>query len=114
MKYLTTLEVARELKISKQTLLNWLYARRVAEPPRNKRGYRLWSASRVALVKRMIGEGRIHRKTIVHENGSRDLLPSYAREVRQFLADAGISPDDFFKELARLDARFRKALRKRF
>ena len=34
MKYLTTLEVANELKISKQTLLNWLYAKKVPEPPR--------------------------------------------------------------------------------
>ena len=114
MKYLTTLEVARELKISKQTLLNWLYGRRVPEPPRNSKGYRLWSASRVALVKRMIDEGRIHKKTIVHEKGNREMLPAYAREVRQFLADAGIAPEDFFRQLARLDARFGKALRKRF
>ena len=34
-KYLTTLEVAHELKVSKQTLLNWLYAGKVPEPPRN-------------------------------------------------------------------------------
>ena len=32
MKYLTTLEVARELNVSKQTLLNWLYAKKVPEP----------------------------------------------------------------------------------
>ena len=59
MKYLTTLEVAHELKVSKQTLLNWLYAGKVPEPPRNKKGYRLWSPSRVSLVKRLIGEGRL-------------------------------------------------------
>ena len=83
------------------------------EPPRNKRAIGCGAPSRVALVKRMIAEGRIHRKTIVHQKASRELLPSYAREVRQFLADAGIAPADFFKELSRLDARFRKALRKR-
>jgi len=42
MKYLTTLEVARELNVSKQTLLNWLYAKKVLSP-RNRNGYRLWS-----------------------------------------------------------------------
>ena len=56
MKYLTTLEVAHELDVSKQTLLNWLYAGKVPEPPRNRKGYRLWSPSRVSLVKRLIGE----------------------------------------------------------
>jgi len=33
MKYLTTLEVARELNVSKQTLLNWLYAKKVPSLP---------------------------------------------------------------------------------
>ena len=56
MKYLTTLEVAHELKISKQTLLNWLYSGKVPEPPRNKMGYRLWSPSRVSLVRKLIGD----------------------------------------------------------
>ena len=32
MKYLTTLEVAHELEVSKQTLLNWLYQGKVPEP----------------------------------------------------------------------------------
>ncbi len=41
MKYLTTLEVAHELGVSKQTLLNWLYAGKLPEPPRNKKDYRL-------------------------------------------------------------------------
>jgi excisionase family DNA binding protein len=45
MKYLTTLEVAHELKVSKQTLLNWLYAGKIPEPPRNRKGYR-WSVAR--------------------------------------------------------------------
>ena len=66
MKYLTTLEVAHELKVSKQTLLNWLYAGKIPEPPRNRKGYRLWSPSRVSLVKKMIVEGRLHKRTIVH------------------------------------------------
>ena len=61
MKYLTTLEAAHDLKVSKQTLLNWLYAGKIPEPPRNDRNYRLWSASRVALVKRMIQQGKLHR-----------------------------------------------------
>ena len=38
-------------QVSKQTLLNWLYAGKVPEPPRNRKGYRLWSPSRVSLVK---------------------------------------------------------------
>ena len=33
-KYLTTLEVAHQLAVSKQTLLNWLYDGKVPEPPR--------------------------------------------------------------------------------
>ena len=63
-KYFTTLEVAHELKVSKQTLLNWLYAKKVAEPPRNRSGYRLWSPARVSLVKRLITDGRLHRRTV--------------------------------------------------
>ena len=66
MKYLTTLEVAHDLKVSKQTLLNWLYAGKIPEPPRNRKGYRLWSAARVSLVKRLIREGRLHKRTVVH------------------------------------------------
>ena len=52
MKYLTTLEVARELNVTKQTLLNWLYAKKVAEPPRNRNGHRLWSQARPASARR--------------------------------------------------------------
>ncbi len=101
MKYLTTLEVAHQLKVSKQTVLNWLYAGKVPEPPRNKQGYRLWSEARVALVRRMIDDGRLHKRTVVHQQPSKrpDLLVSYAREVRQFLDDAGIALDAFLKEL---------------
>ena len=59
MKYLTTLEAAHDLKVSKQTLLNWLYAGKIPEPPRNLKGYRLWSESRVDLVKKIIAQGRL-------------------------------------------------------
>ena len=34
---LTTLEVAHELKVSKQTLLNWLYAGKVPSPRGTRR-----------------------------------------------------------------------------
>ena len=66
MKYLTTLEAAHDLKVSKQTLLNWLYAGKIPEPPRNLKGYRLWSESRVTLVKKIIAQGRLHSRTVVH------------------------------------------------
>jgi DNA-binding transcriptional MerR regulator len=104
MKYLTTLEVAHELKVSKQTLLNWLYAGKVPEPPRNRKGYRLWSLSRVSLVKRLIGEGRLHKRTVVHKDPSNrpEVVGEFAREVNQFLRDAKIDLDAFLKELARL------------
>jgi hypothetical protein len=105
MKYLTTLEVAHELKVSKQTLLNWLYAGKVPEPPRNKKGYRLWSPSRLSLVKRLIVEGRLHKRTVVHKEASNrpDVVAEFAREVNQFLRDAKIDPETFLKELARLN-----------
>jgi hypothetical protein len=103
MKYLTTLEVAHELKVSKQTLLNWLYAGKVPEPPRNKKGYRLWSPSRVSLVKRLIGDGRLHKRTVVHKEASkeRDVVAEFAREVNQFLRDGDIDFSVFVKELVR-------------
>jgi DNA-binding transcriptional MerR regulator len=104
MKYLTTLEVAHELKISKQTLLNWLYSGKVPEPPRNKKGYRLWSPSRVSLVKRLIGEGRLHKRTVVHKETSNrpEAVSEFAREVNQFLRDAKIELDAFVREPTRL------------
>jgi hypothetical protein len=110
-KYLTTLEVAHELKISKQTLLNWLYSKKVPEPPRNRRGYRLWSPSRIALVKRLIRDGRLHKRTVLHESAGPEVLSQYAREVTRFLRDAGIGTEDFLRELARMDATFRRGIR---
>jgi len=106
MKYLTTLEVAHELKVSKQTLLNWLYAGKVPEPPRNKKGYRLWSPSRVNLVKRLIVDGRLHKRTVVHKEDSNrpEVVSEFAREVNQFLRDAKIEVEIFLKELGRLNS----------
>lgn len=105
MKYLTTLEVAHELKVSKQTLLNWLYAGKVPEPPRNKKGYRLWSPSRVQLVRKLIVEGRLHKRTIVHKEVSNrpEVVTEFAREVTQFLRDAGVDLETFLKELSRMN-----------
>jgi hypothetical protein len=104
MKYLTTLEVAHDLKVSKQTLLNWLYAGKVPEPPRNSKGYRLWSAARVSLVKRLIREGRLHTRTVVHREASNrpEVVGEFAREVNQFLRDGDIEAGAFLRELARL------------
>ena len=101
MKYLTTLEAARELKVSKQTLLNWLYAGKVPEPPRNRKGYRLWSPSRLSLVKRLIGDGKLHRRTVVHKEASNrpDAVAELAREVSQFLRDGDVEVSAFLREL---------------
>lgn len=115
MKYFTTAQVARELGVSKQTLLNWLYSGKVPEPPRNRRGHRLWSASRVSLVRRMIAEGRIHSRTVVHREGSNrpEVVAEFAREVHQFLRDAEIPPESLLKELSRLNPAFSRAPRRR-
>jgi DNA-binding transcriptional MerR regulator len=104
MKYLTTLEVAHELRVSKQTILNWLYAGKIPEPPRNKKGYRLWSPSRVSLVKKLIGDGRINKRTVVHKQASNrpEAVTELAKEVSQFLKDGGIEVEVFLRELARL------------
>ena len=106
-KYLTTAQVARELGVSKQTLLNWLYAKKVPEPPRNRNGYRLWSSARVSLVRKMIGEGRIHRRTVIHREPSKgpEIVAELAREVSQFLRDAEIPLRRFQQELARIHGR---------
>jgi len=103
MKYLTTLEAAHELKVSKQTLLNWLYSGKVPEPPRNGKGYRLWSPSRLSLVKRLIGDGKLHRRTVVHKEASNrpEVVAELAREVGQFLRDGHIELSSFLRELHR-------------
>jgi len=103
-KYLTTLEAAHVLDVSKQTLLNWLYAGKVPEPPRNPKGYRLWSAARVALVKKLIAQGRLHTRTVVHRQPSNrpDFVAAYAREVSAYLRDGDIDMEVFLGALARV------------
>ena len=103
MKYLTTLEAAHDLKVSKQTLLNWLYAGKIPEPPRNLKGYRLWSESRVNLVKKIIAQGRLHSRTVVHRQPANDpeFVAEYAREVSEFLRDGAIDMAVFVRALAR-------------
>ena len=103
MKYLTTLEAAHDLKVSKQTLLNWLYAGKIPEPPRNLKGYRLWSESRVNLVKKIIAQGRLHSRTVVHRKPSNqpEFVAQYAREVSDYLRDGAIELSVFLRALAR-------------
>ena len=115
MKYLTTLEAAHQVKVSKQTLLNWLYAGKIPEPPRNPKGYRLWSAARVSLVKRLIHEGRLHKRTVVHREPSNrpEVVGEFAREVNQFLRDGEIDPASFLRQLSRLNPGVGRALRRR-
>ncbi len=105
MKYLTTLEVANQLQVSKQTLLNWLYDGKVPEPPRNRKGYRLWSPSRVSLVRKLISDGRLHTRTVIHRQATNrpDLVSEYAREVHQFLVEGTVDVESFLRELARLN-----------
>jgi hypothetical protein len=112
MRYLTTLEVAHALKVSKQTLLNWLYAGKIPEPPRNRKGYRLWSEARVTLVKRLIREGRLHKRTVVHKEPSNrpEVVGEFAREVNQFLRDGDVEPAAFLRELSRLNPAVGRAL----
>ena len=108
MKYLTTLQVAQRLGVSKQTLLNWLYASKVPEPPRNKKGHRLWSLSRLSHIEKLIADGRIRTRTVVHKAASArpDAIAEFAREINQFVRDAEIDPDVLLRELARLNPAF--------
>ena len=104
MKYLTTLEVARELNVTKQTLLNWLYAKKVPEPPRNRNGFRLWSQARVSLIRQLIREGRLHSKTKIHREPTDDpvVVAEMARDVADFLRDANVPLWRFVRELQRM------------
>lgn len=106
MKFLTTLAAAHQLGVSKQTLLNWLYAGKVPEPPRNGKGYRLWSETRVALVRKLMAAGRIHRRTVLHREApganDREFTLGYAREVRDYLREGRADADAFLRELNRL------------
>jgi DNA-binding transcriptional MerR regulator len=114
MKYLTTLEVARELHVSKQTLLNWLHAKKVSEPPRNRNGHRLWSQARLSLIRQLIREGRLHRRTMVYREPTDDpgVLTEIATEVSDFLRDAAVPLSRFVRELQRVH-RQRRASRRR-
>ena len=112
MKYLTTLEVAHELHVSKQTLLNWLYAGKLAEPPRNRKGYRLWSPLRVRQAKRLIGDGRLHRRTVVHREGP-EAVVDFAREVAVSLREARIELRVFLRQLRRAYGAPRRKARRR-
>ncbi len=104
MKYLTTLEAARELGVSKQTLLHWLYLRKVPEPPRDGRSYRLWSPSRVKLIRELIADGRLRNRRIVYRSPSRaaEVVTAFAREINQFVRDSGIDPHELLREAQRL------------
>jgi hypothetical protein len=108
-KLLTTLAVARELNVSKQTLLNWLYAKKVPEPPRDRNGHRLWSPVRVRLVRQLIREGRLHQRTVVHREtpGDPSGVRELAEEVSQLLRDAGVPLRRFVRELNRAKRRRR-------
>ena len=104
MKYLTTLEVAHELKVSKQTLLNWLYAGKIPEPPRNRKGYRLWSRSRISLIKKLIMEGRLPRRSStgsVQPPRGGDRVRARGQPVP---ARRKLDVESFLRELGRLNA----------
>ena len=72
----------------------------------SRKGYRLWSPSRVSLVKKMILEGRLHKRTVVHREPSNrpEVVSEFAREVNQFLRDGKIDVESFLRELGRLNA----------
>ena len=46
----STKEAAKRIGVSKDTLLRWLYEKKVAEPPRDRRGWRVWTDEDVARV----------------------------------------------------------------
>ena len=55
-------------------------------------------------MKRLIVEGRVHRRTVVHKEASNqpEVVTEFAREVAQFLKDARIELKPFVRELSRL------------
>jgi len=65
----------------------------------------MWSPARVRLVKRLIGDGRLHKRTVVHREAGTGNFEArdYAREVQQFLRDARLDPEAFLAELARIN-----------
>ena len=63
----------------------------------------------MSLVKKLIGEGRLHKRTVVHREPSNrpDVVAEFAREVNQFLRDGKIDLDAFLRELGRLNPALR-------
>jgi len=59
----------------------------------------------VTLVRKLIQEGRLHKRTVVHREPSNrpDVVVEYAREVNQFLRDGKVDCDAFLRELGRLN-----------
>ena len=85
--------------------------RRFPEPPRNRNGHRLWSQARLSLVRQLIREGRLHRRTMVHREASDDpvVVLEVAREVNDFLRDANVPLSRFVRELQRVRRQGRAA-----
>jgi DNA-binding transcriptional MerR regulator len=102
MRYLTTAAAAKQLGVSKQALLGWLAAGKVAEPPRNKMGYRLWSASRIRLVKRLMRNGRVYQHTVINQRATPEVVAEFAHEVAQFLGESRVSVVELLRELLRV------------
>ncbi len=46
----STKEAAKRIGVSKDTLLRWLYDGHVAEPARDRRGWRVWTDQDIARV----------------------------------------------------------------
>jgi hypothetical protein len=63
----------------------------------------------VGLVKRLILEGRLNKRTVVHREAQNrpEVVASLAREVNQFLRDGQIDPEVFLRELGRLNPHVR-------
>jgi hypothetical protein len=55
-------------------------------------------------VQRLVRDGRLHRRTVLHREPSNDpeVVAEYAREVAQFLSDARIELRPFLRELGRV------------
>jgi hypothetical protein len=55
----------------------------------------------VSQAKRLIGDGRLHRRTVVHREGP-EVVEEFARDVAQSLRDADIDLKAFVRELQRV------------
>jgi hypothetical protein len=65
----------------------------------------------VGLVKKIIAQGRLHSRTVVHRQSSNqpEFVAEYAREVSDFLRDGGIQMTAFLRALRRAGARPRRS-----